>query len=256
MKRLLIRPGAIGDFLVSVPAVSALLTPESEIWTRESVLPLAQLLAPALSIASTGLDLVGITDTPPALDGRLRDFDEIQSWYGANRQEFRDAVRHLPFVFHPALPPDDGPHACDFYAAHAGLAPGAVPHLPIDAPRHNAAIVHPFASGPRKQWPLENFHAVARALNAEWCAGPEPGAIRFPDLADVARYLAGASVYIGNDSGIAHLAAAVGTPVVVLFGPTNPAVWAPRGQAVQVLSPMSEITPEQVIQAANQIRNP
>ena len=45
----------------------------------------------------------------------------------------------------------------------------------------------------------------------------------------------GARVYIGNDSGIAHLAAAVGTPVVALFGPTDPRVWAPRGRDVRVV---------------------
>jgi ADP-heptose:LPS heptosyltransferase len=41
-------------------------------------------------------------------------------------------------------------------------------------------------------------------------------------------------MYIGNDSGITHLAAAVGTPVLALFGPTNPEVWAPRGPHVRV----------------------
>ena len=39
-------------------------------------------------------------------------------------------------------------------------------------------------------------------------------------------------LYIGNDSGITHLAAAVGTPVLALFGPTDPEVWAPRGPHV------------------------
>jgi len=46
----------------------------------------------------------------------------------------------------------------------------------------------------------------------------------------LARWLAAASVYIGNDSGISHLAAACGAPVIALFGPTNPRVWAPRGR--------------------------
>jgi ADP-heptose:LPS heptosyltransferase len=47
--------------------------------------------------------------------------------------------------------------------------------------------------------------------------------------------LAAAQVYIGNDSGIAHLAAAVETPSVVLFGPTDPRIWAPRGRNVIVV---------------------
>jgi ADP-heptose:LPS heptosyltransferase len=41
-------------------------------------------------------------------------------------------------------------------------------------------------------------------------------------------------MYVGNDSGITHLAAAVGTPVLALFGPTDPTVWAPRGANVTV----------------------
>jgi ADP-heptose:LPS heptosyltransferase len=51
----------------------------------------------------------------------------------------------------------------------------------------------------------------------------------------LARWLARARLYAGNDSGITHLAAAVGTPVLALFGPTNPEVWAPRGPNVRVV---------------------
>ena len=72
-----------------------------------------------------------------------------------------------------------------------------------------------------------------------WCAGPEddlPGAeIRIDDLYELSCRLAAAQVYIGNDSGIAHLAAAVETPAVVLFGPTDPRIWAPRGGKVKVV---------------------
>ena len=79
---------------------------------------------------------------------------------------------------------------------------------------------------------------------------PNAGAVRIDDLYELARWLAGASVYIGNDCGISHLAAAVGTPVVVLFGPTDPAVWAPRGPSVTVLSPFDRVTPAEVVRAA------
>lgn len=72
-----------------------------------------------------------------------------------------------------------------------------------------------------------------------WCAGPEEAlddAVRFDDLYELACWLSGARLYIGNDSGITHLAAAAGAPVVALFGPTDPAVWAPRGERVRVVA--------------------
>jgi len=48
---------------------------------------------------------------------------------------------------------------------------------------------------------------------------------------ETARLCAGAAVVVGNDTGTSHLAAAVGTPVVALFGPTDQALWSPRGRA-------------------------
>ena len=73
-----------------------------------------------------------------------------------------------------------------------------------------------------------------------WCCGPEDGlrdAVCIPDLYDLARWLGTARVFIGNDSGVTHLAAAVGTPVIALFGPASDAnVWAPRGSGVRVIA--------------------
>ena len=58
---------------------------------------------------------------------------------------------------------------------------------------------------------------------------------KMDDLYQLACWIATARVYIGNDSGIAHLAAAVGTPVVAIFLASDPRVWAPRGAHVTVL---------------------
>jgi ADP-heptose:LPS heptosyltransferase len=81
------------------------------------------------------------------------------------------------------------------------------------------------------------------------------GAVRIENLSELAKRLASARVFVGNDSGISHLAAAVGTPVVALFGPTDPRVWAPRGPMVEVItrSVMEEIRVEDVAGAVGRI---
>lgn len=56
-------------------------------------------------------------------------------------------------------------------------------------------------------------------------------------LREVSALLAGAGLYVGNDSGISHLAAAVGAPTVAIFGPTRASRWAPRGPNVSVVEP-------------------
>ena len=60
--------------------------------------------------------------------------------------------------------------------------------------------------------------------------------VSIQSLSTVAEVLNRAALYIGHDSGISHLAAMVGTPSIVLFGPTDPANWAPKGDHVTVMS--------------------
>ena len=70
--------------------------------------------------------------------------------------------------------------------------------------------------------------------------------------------LARAGLYVGNDSGVSHLAAAWGAPVLALFGPTDPAQWAPVGPRVTVLraddQEMDSLELEDVERAAGEIR--
>ena len=76
-------------------------------------------------------------------------------------------------------------------------------------------------------------------MEVEWCAGPEEAldnAVRMENLWDLACWLRSARIYIGNDSGITHLAAALGTPVVAIFGPSDPNLWAPRGEHVRIVA--------------------
>lgn len=241
MRRLIIRPGAIGDCIVSFPALQFLQADYTEIWISRPVVPLVRFADRVRPLADTGIDRP-LTDLPRSLFAELRRFDSIVSWHGATLDEFRSTMENegLPFVFHPALPLSSGlQHAVDFYLAQAGAEPGATPHieLPPRLPERAPFIaIHPFSGSRRKNWPLARFRELADGLGTEvrWLAGPEeelPGAERFDSLYDLAVWLQGASLYVGNDSGITHLAAAIGVPVVAIFQASDPAVWAPRGRS-------------------------
>src|SRR5712692_1446416 len=95
-RRLLLRPGAIGDVILSLPAMEAARMEYTEVWAPRSVLPLIRFADKTRAIADTGLDLVGVVEG--ARVNELQSFDSIYSWYGSARPEFRDAVRELPFT--------------------------------------------------------------------------------------------------------------------------------------------------------------
>jgi ADP-heptose:LPS heptosyltransferase len=73
------------------------------------------------------------------------------------------------------------------------------------------------------------------------------------DPVELAAVFARARLVVSNDSGPAHLAAAVGTPVVAFFGPTDPGRTAPSGAPVRVLDRMEEITADDALRACEEI---
>jgi heptosyltransferase-3 len=271
VRRLLIRPGAIGDCILSLPVLRYLKADYTEVWISSPAVPLIQFADRVQSIASTGLDLVGIDGIEIAspVRERLQSFDSIISWYGTNRPDFREALLCLGVAceFHAALPPAEyAGHATDFFARQVGAPDGLLSGVAVPtAVSRGTTVIHPFSGGVRKNWPLCRFLEVAAQLpcKVEWTAGPEETLpenlhpVRFANLLELAQWLAGASLYIGNDSGITHLAAAAGIPTLALFGETNPAVWAPRGPLVQVLNhtPIQELAVEAVLAAVSRLRN-
>ncbi|MGH9628307.1 MAG: glycosyltransferase family 9 protein, partial [Bryobacteraceae bacterium] len=127
------------------------------------------------------------------------------------------------------------------------------------------AVLHPIASAADKTWPAEGFLTVGRFLRENgglepvFIAGPGEDLAPFAEfrtiigapLAETKTLLKGAALFIGNDSGPAHMAAAFGVPVVVLFGNSDPIVWAPWQVECEVLTGDSvrSIQPDQVIRA-------
>jgi heptosyltransferase III len=246
LRRLLIRPGAIGDFIVSLPALESLRAGYTELWCAGQNVPLARFADRAQSIVASGLDRLGLLPADDVVE-RLRGFDSVISWYGTNRPEFRELVGELrlPFQFLPALPGAGG-HAVEFYLDQArqfgGDPRSRFPEIRCPAAQRTFAVVHPFASGPGKRAPMKVFESAARKLGeimpVHWLCGPEErleGAVQIADLYELACWLRGARVFVGNDSGISHLAAAVGTPAVTFFSNTDPKVWAPRGPSVNAV---------------------
>jgi hypothetical protein len=238
MRRLAIRPGGIGDIILAMPAIAHLQA--AEVWTRAEMLPF---FSTARSIAASGLDSLGFFGAPD-----LSGFDEVHSWYGTQRPEFRAALEALhPRVrWYEALPTDASMHAADFFAAQVGAPIPARPRIGV-APRTNRMVwIHPFSGSARKNWPLEKYMTLARYLGAtgrsvEFVVAPQqagtaPGARIVEDLGELASFLAGSALYIGNDCGVTHLAAACGAPVIALFVATDPAVWGPRGERVSIVA--------------------
>jgi len=132
-------------------------------------------------------------------------------------------------------------------------------------------VIHPFASAPAKAWPQDHFVTVASQLQSQGLepmilAGPADDAAKFVQfqvfrnapLAEVKNLMSGAALFVGNDSGPAHIAAAFGVPVVVLFGPSNPVTWAPWRTEARVLTSagsIQSITVDQVLGAAEALRS-
>ena len=145
--------------------------------------------------------------------------------------------------------------------------------LATTPPRGDLIILHPGSGSRSKCWPapyfarllgwLQSCHLPVAVL---WGPAEMARAMEFPAaLTDaavalspdsplaLADCLARARLYVGNDTGPGHVAAAVGCPTLSLFGPTDPGLWRPLGPKAQVLrapaGDLSRVTVEMVIEA-------
>jgi ADP-heptose:LPS heptosyltransferase len=258
---LILRALGLGDFLTGVPAYRALRAayPEHQILLAAPG-PLACLaaLTGAADLLPTGeLQPVPWTGPPP---------DVAVDLHG-NGPASHDLVRALGartmMMYASAADPQvPGPwwaeaeHEVDRWCrllewhgvpADRGALRLGRPRVP--PPVRGATVVHAGAAGPARRWPPSRFAAVARALAATGhrvvltgtaaerpaarqvarAAGLDAGSVLAgrTGLAELAALVATARLVISNDTGVAHLAAAYGTPSVTLFGPVSPALWGP-----------------------------
>lgn len=162
-------------------------------------------------------------------------------------------------VFYLGVPVQEIPRAC------VPALPGPSPQAPESA----YAVIHPMASAPEKTWPASSFLQLASHLANE--LGLEPLFIGGPGddlsafqafrtllgtpLSDLARLVRGAALFIGNDSGPAHVAASFGTPQLVFFGPSDEEIWRPWRTPHQLLkaNPIQKISVEEAIRALSKL---
>jgi heptosyltransferase-3 len=204
--------------------------------------------------------LYGSGPLPLSLAAWLAEFDLVLNYWpdpdGELRRRF--PLRKEQMFLSADAMPVRAPAAAHYSEPLRAL--GVVPpenwtRLAPPSPNAATIAVHPGSGSPRKNWPAERWREVIARLPApvllirgeaeaeRWnalgpnlssgAANPEIAA-NLPLEALIAK-LAQCRLFLGHDSGISHLAAACGVPSLLLFGPTDPAVWAPPAPHVRVI---------------------
>ena len=262
-------PGALGDWLLALPALRALRARHARahvtMIVAERLRVLVQLAGVADATASVDAAEAASLFAGSALPSWLAERPTVYSWLGGDDADLRRRVARASrrASFFRVERGAGAVHATVAYARAVGAGAGMralAAEARIVAPPSTLAAdvlsapgpflaVHPGAGARAKRWDVPGFVHVAQwwrgaggavlelAGPAEAGEAPALGsrAIRDWPLPDLAALLAGVDLYLGNDSGVSHLAAAVGTPGVVLFGPTTAARWRPLGAPTVVL---------------------
>lgn len=125
-------------------------------------------------------------------------------------------------------------------------------------PESDDIIVHSSSGSPRKNWPyfaelMERLGDRALLLREarEAGEGKKFRTLENVSLRQVINHLKGCRAYIGNDSGITHMAAYMACPTAALFGPTNPRVWGPIGRRSRIIwkTKLEDISVDEVLLA-------
>ncbi len=275
---LIIHPGALGDFILIFPAVIRLhkyydgidVLCQSGMGKLVKSLGLVENWHPIES-AHVATLFSGTID--PRIKTLLAPYTKIILF--SRSPELEQTIHQIttkPVCRITPKPPDDEPiHLTKFVLENlinCGLIKKTdvvVEGLSLDSRRAETQssgkiLLHPGAGSLRKRWPLSDFLEVAAMLEAdglktEFILGPAEqdlaDELQHPDrtvhvlsdLLELTALLKSVGGYIGNDSGASHLAAVLGLPVTVIFGPADPKRWAPVGRNVAIVRPELDCRP-------------
>lgn len=280
-KILVIRGGAIGDFILTLPALAALRQQFSqahlEVLGYPHIVQLAQaggLVDRVQPIEARGLASFFARNGELSEDLRdyFSEFNIIVSYLYDPDEIFQTNVKRCSpgqFIVGPHRPDEtDRTHATEVYLKPlerlAIFGADAVPRLTLDPRPSSLDLVlalHPGSGSERKNWPEEKWAELIERLLAttstnlllvggeaegerlqRLAAALPPtrcGVAKSLPLAELARRMKSCVGFVGHDSGITHLAAAVGLPCVVLWADTVEEIWRPQGERVQIIREVS-----------------
>jgi heptosyltransferase-3 len=264
-KILVLRGGALGDFIVTLPALALL----RQHWPAARLELAGNVTAASLALDAGLLDrahsqhesrwsaLYSSAPLPPTFAAELATFDLVLNFWPDPDQTLARHFRELSgptFLTSSALP-TLAPAAAHYCAPlrSLGLMSSSF-HYALTSPSSDARFIalHPGSGSPQKNWPISRWielctwltHAQHADLliitgEADTIAATALAAFGTPahqlPLRDLVARLAQCRGFLGHDSGISHLAAACGVPSLLLFGPTDPALWAPPAPHIQTL---------------------
>jgi len=283
---LVIRGGAIGDFIVTLPALKALreACPHAHIeilgYKHIAVLAENRFYAQAVRSIEYG-SLSGFfaknSELPAELADYFASFDLIISYLYDPDGVFESNLRRCGvknLLWGPARIVEASDHAARQLTRPIEELGISVVDLTekiflseedrqfgcefLQTPSQPIIAIHPGSGSREKNWPLQNW--IELFSREHWQVENRPSLIVISGEADKAQtaqleriwkdrniglaknlplpHLAAVlehSIFVGHDSGISHLAAAAGANCILLFGPTDPNVWAPRNENVQIL---------------------
>ena len=276
MNILVIRPGAIGDALLTFPTLNALrikyAAKRITFVSNASVLPLAQSWKLADEVSdfeqtqwSELFSKTGIRNS--ALRELLATTDMAICWLSDPEQLVEGNLRRCgvkKIIVAPGRPPENSfAHVAEYLASTVKIPAKQVrawhPTRPTTPKAGKTIAIHPGSGSERKNWPIASFDEVIKTLWQEGyevllLAGPAeeqklvylqshlappPGLYRTlvnAPLLEIAQHLQQCRGYLGNDSGITHLAAMLGVPTVAIFGPgSRVSNWEPLGKHVGII---------------------
>jgi heptosyltransferase-3 len=239
-KTLIVRTCAVGDFVLNLPALIALQKMHRD--ARFTLVGNASSLELARKFVA--VDAIGSIEAQPwprlfyePIPGL--EFESAIVWMKSPIVADNLIASGIPNVIRADPFPESG-HAADHLLRSLKLPRPALPDL--WNPTSNEVLVHAGSGSVKKNWPYFDELMTRSSL-----IKPAPQDLTLIELANC---LCRCRAFVGNDSGITHLAAYLGCPVVALFGPTDPRMWGPIGRRTRIIwkTRLEDISVDEVLQ--------